>query len=66
MTTAADLLTARQVANNYRAMSDSLEREAASRKLRNMPLSSRVIRQWAFIARNAARAEEWPDIDRGR
>ncbi len=63
MTTAADLLIVKLAAADYRAMSERLEEEARTRDFRAMPLTVRIIRQWAFIARNAARAEEQdPDV----
>lgn len=54
---ATDLLIARQVAENYLSMSRALEAEATHPEYRNMPLTIREIRQMAFLARNAQRAE---------
>lgn len=54
---AAELIQARMIADNYRAMSESLERKAAELP-KTMPLSARIVRHWARIAWEAARAEE--------
>lgn len=43
---------------HYRAMSVALEKAAADKGLKGMPLSQRIIRQYALIARRAAYAEE--------
>lgn len=52
------LLYGQLAAIDYREMAERLEEEARTRDFRSMPLTVRTIRQWAFIARNAARAEE--------
>lgn len=59
--TAADLVMARMAADDYRDRAAQLEREATADDLRNMPLTRRILRRYAFIARNAARAEEWSE-----
>ena len=56
--TATELLRARSVANAYRVMAHSLDRETADPALRAMPLTQRILRQYAAIARRAAIAEE--------
>jgi hypothetical protein len=56
--TAAELLTARALAGQYRDMAADIEREVREPKLRAMPLTQRILRQYAAIARRAALAEE--------
>ncbi|MDP2622281.1 MAG: hypothetical protein Q8Q29_00585 [Actinomycetota bacterium] len=56
--TAADLLTARALAGHYRDMARDIDRESREPDLRAMPLTQRILRQYAAIARRAAIAEE--------
>ncbi len=56
--TAATLMFARQLAHQYRGMAASIDREAASQAVSKMPLTRRILRQYAIIARRAAIAEE--------
>lgn len=56
--TAATLLFARQLGEQYRQMAERCEEAAREKSLRGMPLSQRIIRQYALIARRAAYAEE--------
>jgi hypothetical protein len=63
---AAELILARQVAEHYRDRAAVMEREALLLAVGGKPLHSRICKQYAYIARNAARAEEWSDIDVGR
>lgn len=51
------MLFARQLAEQYRAIAASLEEEAREVK-ESMPLTRRLLRQYAVIARRAAYAEE--------
>lgn len=55
--TAADLITARILANTYRGMAKSIDEEVREIK-ESMPLTKRILRQYAAIARRAAIAEE--------
>jgi len=55
---AADLVLGKMAAEDYRAVSVRLEREAIQREAERRPLTARRLRQQAFLARNAARAEE--------
>ena len=48
-------------AEAYRERARRMEREAFLLTLNNKPLSARICKQYAFIARNAARAEEWSE-----
>ena len=56
--TAAELLMARTAANNYRMAAAEIDKEARKRSLAGMPLTQRILRQYAIIARRAAIAEE--------
>ena len=56
--TAADLLLARQVGVNYRAMADSLRREAFLERMQQHVLTARIIENYAAIATRAALREE--------
>jgi len=56
--TAAELLTARALAGHYRAMARDIDQESREPELRAMPLTQRILRQYAAIARRAAIAEE--------
>jgi len=55
---AADLLTARALAAQYRSMARSIDAETATANLRKMPLTRRILGQYAAIARKAAIGEE--------
>ena len=50
-------------AEAYRERARLMEREAFLLQLKDKPLSARICKQYAFIARNAARAEEWSDAE---
>jgi hypothetical protein len=54
---AETMIYARYAADEYREAADRLEREARLRRAKGQPVSERIIRHWAAIARNAARAE---------
>lgn len=55
--TAADLMFARTLAHQYRMMAAGIDDEV--REVReSMPLTKRILRQYAAIARRAAIAEE--------
>lgn len=54
---AAELIQARRVAFAYRDMAVSIDTETRERALRNMPLTVRVLREYARILRRAAMAE---------
>jgi len=56
--TAAELIRARSVAQQYRNMARLLDVEVAGPQLRNMPLTIRILRRYAQIVRRAALAEE--------
>jgi hypothetical protein len=56
--TAAELVMGRQLAVQYRDMARSIEEEAKEHKLKAMPLTRRILGQYAAIARRAAIAEE--------
>jgi len=56
--TAADLILARTVAQEYRAIARAIEQEVRSPKLKMMPLTRRILGRYAEIARNAAINEE--------
>ncbi len=55
--TAADLLFARTLAHQYRMMAASIDDEIREVK-DTMPLTKRILRQYAAIVRRAAIAEE--------
>jgi hypothetical protein len=55
---ASDLLTARALAAQYRDMARSIDQEKADPKFRSMPLTRRILGQYAAIARKAAIGEE--------
>lgn len=56
--TASDLLMARAVANDYREWSKDIDGEAREVERKRLPLSARILRHYARIARRAAIAEE--------
>lgn len=61
--TASDLILARTAANDYRIDAVRLDAEARKRTLAGMPLTQRILRHWAIVARRAAHAEELdPDV----
>jgi hypothetical protein len=60
--TAAELIRARSVAQQYRQMAHGIDREAREPQFAAMPLTRRVLGQYAVIARRAAIAEEL-DLD---
>ena len=61
--TAADLILARTAANDYRRAAAEIDSEARKRSLAGMPLTQRILRRYAIIARRAAIAEELdPDV----
>lgn len=61
--TAAELIRARSVAQQYREMAHGIDKEAREPQFAGMPLTRGILAHYAHIARRAALAEELdPDV----